>query len=102
MYGVNMSKFAKVALCALSMGFAAPAFAVSFDVATMTCTDFAGLDADTKGILIMWMDGYTGGENGDSTFDADRLKVNADDADKACTADPTRSLLEVMSEVVAQ
>lgn len=96
-----MTKFSKFALCALTLGFAAPAFAEAFDVASLTCTDFAALDDETKGALIMWMDGYTGGVNADSTFDLERLKVNATDADAACTADPTRSLLEVMNEVVA-
>ncbi len=97
-----MTKFAKIALCAMTMGFAAPAFAEAIDIANITCTSFAELDADTKGALIMWMDGYTGGVNADSSFDLERLKVNAADADAACTADPSRSLLEVMNEVVAQ
>ena len=95
-----MATFTRIAVCALSLGLAAPVFAEPFDVVSLTCADFAALDADTKGALIMWMDGYTGGENGDSTFDLERLGVNADDADKLCTADPARSLLEVMSEVV--
>lgn len=97
-----MTAFTKIALCAVSLTFAAPAFAESFDVATLSCTDFAALPADTKGVLIMWMDGYTGGINGDSSLDLDRLQVNATDADAACSADPSRSLLDVMTEVVAQ
>lgn len=97
-----MNTFTKIALCTLSLGFAAPVAAESFDVATMSCTDFASLDDTIKGTLIMWMDGYTGGVNADSTLDLDRLQVNAEDADKLCGEDPSRSLLEVMTEVVSQ
>ncbi len=97
-----MNKLAKTALCALTLGVAAPALAEPVDIAAITCTDFATLDDETKGALIMWMDGYTGGINDDSTFDMERLGVNATDADAACTADPSRSLLDVMTEVVSQ
>lgn len=96
-----MTKFARIALCALTLGVAAPAMAEPIDIANITCTDFAALDDQTKGALIMWMDGYTGGINEDSTFDMERLGVNATDADAACTADPSRSLLEVMTEVTS-
>ena len=96
-----MTRFAKLALCALALGAAAPAMAEPIDIAAITCTDFASLDDDTKGALIMWMDGYTGGINEDSTFDMERLGINAADADAACTADPTRSLLDVMTEVTS-
>ena len=96
-----MTKFAKIALCALTLGVAAPALAEPIDIATITCEGFAALDAQTKGALLMWMDGYTGGVNEDSTFDLERLGVNTADADAACTADPSRSLLEVMTEVTS-
>lgn len=96
-----MTKFAKAALCALTLGVAAPAVAEPIDIANITCEGFASLDEQTKGALIMWMDGYTGGINEDSTFDLERLGVNAADADAACSADPTRSLLEVMTEVTS-
>ncbi len=96
-----MSKLSKAVLCALTLGVAAPALAEPIDIANITCESFAGLDDETKGALIMWMDGYTGGINEDSTFDLERLGVNAADADAACAADPTRSLLEVMTEVTS-
>lgn len=96
-----MTTFTKIALCALTLGIAAPALAEPIDIANITCEGFAGLDDQTKGALIMWMDGYTGGINEDSTFDLERLGVNAADADAACAADPSRSLLDVMTEVTS-
>ena len=56
----------KLALAALAVTLAAPAFAQSFDVATATCGEFAALDADTMGTMLLWIDGYTGGVAGDS------------------------------------
>ena len=72
-----MTTFTKIALCALTLGIAAPALAEPIDIANITCEGFAGLDDQTKGALIMWMDGYTG------------------------AADPSRSLLDVMTEVTS-
>lgn len=94
-----MTKFAKAALCALTLGVSAPAMAEPIDIANISCEGFITLDEQTKGALLMWMDGYTGGINEDTTFDLERLGVNTADAASACEADPSRSLLEVMTEV---
>lgn len=91
-----------LALAALGFGLALPAHAEPIDLAAATCGEIAALDGDTIGTILMWMDGYTGGVAGDSTFDAERLKVNITDASAACEADPSRPLLEVMQEVVGQ
>lgn len=97
-----MKKTSMLVAAALGFGFALPAFAEPIDLGTATCGEIAALDGDTIGTLLMWMDGYTGGVAGDSTFDAERLKVNITDASAACDADPSRPLLEVMQEVVGQ
>lgn len=94
-----MKLTAKLALAALSLGLAAPAFAEAVDVATLTCEGMATMDKETGTALLMWMDGYTGGSVEDTSFDPDRLNTNIADTVAACEADPTRSVLEVMKEV---
>ena len=89
----------KLALAALAMTLAAPAFAQSVDVGTATCGEFATLDADTMGTVLLWIDGYTGGVAGDSTLDIDRLKQNISDAMEICARDPSKPVLDAMQEV---
>ncbi len=89
----------KLALAALAMTLAAPAFAQSFDVATATCGDVASMDADTIGTMLLWIDGFTGGVAGDTTLDLDRLQQNVTDAMTLCAADPAKPVLEAMAEV---
>ena len=88
----------KLTLAALAVTLAAPAFAQSFDVATATCGEFAALDADTMGTMLLWIDGYTGGVAGDTTLDLDRLKQNITDAMALCAEDPAKPVLDAMSE----
>lgn len=92
----------KLALAALAVTLAAPAFAQSFDVATATCGDFASMDADTMGTMLLWIDGYTGGVAGDTTLDLDRLKQNITDAMELCAKDPAKPVIDAMSEVSLQ
>lgn len=94
-----MKSTVKLALAALTLGFAAPAFAEPIDMGVATCAEITALDGETIRALLLWMDGYTGGVAGDATLDFERLDTNIADASAACDADPTRSLLEVMQEV---
>ena len=95
-----MKTISRIAVVALGLGLAMPAFAEPIDLAAATCGEIAALDQETIATILMWMDGYTGGLMGDSTFDGERLKVNVDDASALCEADPDRSLLDAMKEAV--
>lgn len=90
----------KIALAVFTLGLATPVVAEPIDLGAATCGEIAAMDKETIGTILMWMDGYTGGLMGDSTFDAERLQTNIDDAAALCEADPDRSLLDAMKEAV--
>lgn len=95
-----MKTFSLIAASALGMGLALPALAEPIDLGAATCGEVSALDPETISVILMWMDGYTGGLMGDSTFDSERLKANVDAASAACEANPDRSLLDAMKEAV--
>ena len=96
-----MKNSLKIALTAVTLFAAAPAFADTLDVSTVTCEDVNSLDADTFTMLIFFIDGYTGGEASDPVFDAARLIADMDKVIAACTADPATTLMDAMKDALA-
>ncbi len=70
--------------------------AEALDLGAMTCGEAAALDGETLSGVLVWMDGFTGGLMGDSTFDAARLAADVEAARAACAENPDRSLLDAM------
>jgi hypothetical protein len=96
-----MKNYLKAALCALALMTALPAQAETLDVSSVTCEVAAALDAETLTMMIVFVDGYTGGEAGDPVFDSARLSADIDKVAAACAADPSKTLMDAMKEALA-
>jgi hypothetical protein len=95
-----MKNTLKIALTAVSLCAAAPAFADSVDVSAVTCENANAMDANTVTMLIFFIDGYTGGEAGDPVFDATRLSADIDKVAAACAADPAKTGMDARKEAL--
>lgn len=89
------------ALCVASLFAALPASAETIDVSTITCEMASALDAEALTMMIVFIDGYTGGEAGDPVFDSARLSGDIDAVSAACVADPAKTLMDAMKEALA-
>jgi len=78
------------------LGAAVPASAQQIDVAAITCGDAAAMPPEALGMMIAFIDGYTGGEAGDSVMDFDRLSTDLDKVTEACKADAALTLMDAM------
>lgn len=96
-----MKNCLNAALCAVSLMAALPASAETLDVSSVTCEVAAALDAETLTMMIVFIDGYTGGEAGDPVFDSARLSGDIDKVSAACAADPSKTLMDAMKEALA-
>ena len=97
-----MKNSLKTIFVAATMFAALPANAETLDVSAVTCEAAAALDADTLTMLIVFIDGYTGGGAGDPVFDSVRLSADIDEVSATCAADPAKTLMAAMEEALAQ
>lgn len=86
---------------ALAFGAAMPAAAQQIDVAAITCEEVAAMPAESLVMMIAFIDGYTGGEAGDSVLDIDRLNGDLTKVGEICTADPKATLMDAMKAALA-
>ena len=91
----------KTAIAMLLLGMAAPAAAQQIDVAAITCGDAAAMSSDELTMMIAFIDGYTGGEAGDSVLDFDRLARDLDTLAAMCEADASVKLMDAMKDALA-
>lgn len=91
-----MKTILKIAAAALTLGVAAPVAAQQIDISTITCGDAAAMPADALIMTIAFIDGYTGGEAGDTILDVDRLNSDLIAVEGACAADPALTLMDAM------
>jgi hypothetical protein len=94
--GAFMKTTFKIAVAALTLGVAAPAMAQQIDISTVTCGDAAAMPADALIMTIAFIDGYTGGEVGNTILDVDRLNSDLILVEGACAADPALTLMNAM------
>lgn len=95
---MKITRLAAMAVLGFGLGLGA-AHAEGADVSTMTCADLASMKPEDIAFVFAWIDGYMGGSASDATLDMERLTGNMDGASAACSADPTRSVMEVLDEV---
>lgn len=95
-----MKNYLNGALIAASLFAALPVNAETLDVSAVTCEVASELDADTLTVMIVFIDGYTGGAAGDPVFDSARLSEDIDRVSEACAADPAKTLMEAMEEAL--
>jgi hypothetical protein len=88
----------RIAAAALLAILPGAALAQTADVASITCADLATMDADGVTALLFWVDGYLGGQAGDTGFDLERLQANIDGAGAACANDPSLSVLDAVAQ----
>ena len=91
----------KIAAAALTLVAATPVLAQQVDISTITCADAAAMDANALTLTIAFIDGYTGGEAGDTVLDIDRLGGDLDKVKAACEADATVTLMDAMKGALA-
>ncbi len=86
----------KIAVAALTLGVAAPALAQQVDIAAITCAEAGAMTPEALTMTIVFVDGYTGGEAGDTVLDFDRLGGDLDKVKEACAADGAVTLMDAM------
>lgn len=94
-------KILPVAFIAFAALFPVSASAETLDISTLKCSDIIEMSPEEGGILLAWIDGYFGGRADDTRFDLDRFNSNAEEAGKACQADPNAGLLTVLKAAEA-
>jgi len=97
-----MKSTLKIAAAVLCLGAALPAAAQQVDVAAITCADASTMPPEALGMMIAFIDGFTGGEAGDSVMDFDRLSADLDKVTEACKADASVTLMDAMKAALGQ
>lgn len=90
----------KIALAALTLGVAEPVAAQQIDISTITCGDAFAMPGEAVSVIVAFIDGYTGGEAGDSVLDIGRLKNDLNKAVEACLGDPNLNFMDAMIEAL--
>ncbi len=78
-----------------------PAAAETVDISTLRCSDIANMKPDEAGMILIWIDGYLGGQADDTRLDLDRFSSNADAAAKACEDNPDIGILTALKAAEA-
>ncbi len=97
-----MNTTLKIAVAALTLGVAAPALAQQVDISTITCADAVAMPPEALTMTIAFIDGFTGGEAGDTVLDIDRLNADLGKVGDACKADATVTLMDAMKAALGQ
>lgn len=85
--------FCRAAMIVAALAVAAPAYAQTWDLSTVTCQTFLGYDKDTVNILIAWLDAYYRGESDPPVIDLKKYLANAEKLGNYCRAHPDSGLI---------
>ena len=75
------------------LALAAPAYAQTWDLSTVTCQKFLSYDKDTVNILLAWIDAYYRGDDDPPVIDLQKYLANAKELGDYCRAHPDISLI---------
>lgn len=74
----------------------------TLDISTLTCRQLATMTPEQVGLILVWIEGYLGGRADDSVFVMERVKINAEEAARACDETPARSVLDIIEKFEAR
>jgi acid stress chaperone HdeB len=83
----------RIALVAAALAFASPAYAEKWDLSTINCQAFLGMDKETVNILLGWLDAYYKAEDDPPVIDTDKYLANAKKLGDYCRANPSIGLI---------
>ena len=93
-----MKKF--VLAAALPVFFASAAAAETMDMATVKCSELAGMSESDGSFMFTWLLGYAGGQSGDTTIDVSALEAAVKDIGTYCAANPDAGLLSAAKDAL--
>jgi acid stress chaperone HdeB len=79
-----------------------PLRAEVIDLATVKCSDLATMSDEEGQFLMVWLYGYYGGKDGDTTIDTDSGDAVGKAIGEACAATPEVGLLTVVNKLVEE
>jgi acid stress chaperone HdeB len=85
--------FSRATLLVAALAFAAPAYAQSWDLSTVTCQTFLSYDKNTVNILLAWVDAYYREDDDPPVIDLDKYLGNAKKLGDYCRAHPDIGLI---------
>lgn len=97
-----------VAALVSALAFSSSVFAkkeqvVKYDMQDLTCKELIEMDAETMGMMLMWLDGYLSGVTGDTKFDSDQFGDFAGSLGKHCGENPADKVVDASHKLgVAQ
>jgi acid stress chaperone HdeB len=89
----------RAAVVAVALALAAPAYAQTWDLSTVTCQKFLSYDKDTVNIVLAWVDAYYRGENDPPVIDLQKYLANAKKLGTYCGAHPDSGLITATDEL---
>jgi opacity protein-like surface antigen len=94
-----MKKLVLSAVAALALSSAA--HAAGGDMAELTCKELIGVDAESAGVILFWIDGYLSHKTGNTQVDFDEIKKNGEKIGQYCAANPDAKVLEYVEGATA-
>jgi hypothetical protein len=70
-----------------------------FDIMQLTCRDLLTSSGDERDYVVLFIQGYLHGADGNTQVDIAGLSMDTDEAIDACIAEPSANLLEVFRSV---
>jgi acid stress chaperone HdeB len=83
----------RAAIIVAAIALAAPAYAQTWDLSTVTCQQFLGYDKDTTNILLAWLDAYYREDDDPPIIDLKRYLANAKTLGDYCRSHPDIGLI---------
>lgn len=91
--------FRRAAIIVAALAVAAPAYAQTWDLSTVTCQKFLSYDKDTVNILLAWLDAYYRDDDDPPVIDMKKYLANAKELGNYCRAHPDISLITASDTV---
>lgn len=85
--------FRRAAIIVAVLAVAAPAYAQTWDLSTVSCEKFLGYDKDTVNILLAWLDAYYRTDDDPPIIDLQKYLANAKKLGEYCRAHPDIGLI---------
>ncbi|QUS40937.1 hypothetical protein RPMA_20400 [Tardiphaga alba] len=95
-----MKKTACALLVSLTTCLAAPAGAVTLDLATMSCKQFIESKPDEIQMTLIWLDGWYKGDSDEALIDTEVFVENAKKFGAYCATNPSVSIVTAAEKIL--
>ena len=89
-------------ILAASSAFAAPAFAQSVDMSTLTCEQTLAGNTDDMTTTLIWLDGWLAGQADNTMLDPDQLGKQVEGILTVCQENTSMSLMNAAKQYLAE